>query len=72
MDLEQDVIVTEDHVTKKDLEHAHVTAGQLHSLKKSDEGIILIPQPNEDPNNPLNWTSRKKMTVLLVVSFASM
>ena len=33
-----------------------------------DKKIILIPQPSEDPNDPLNWSSLKKHTILLVVT----
>ncbi|KAK0513985.1 hypothetical protein JMJ35_003707 [Cladonia borealis] len=33
-----------------------------------DKKIILIPQPSGDPNDPLNWSSLKKHTILLVVT----
>ena len=33
-----------------------------------DKNIILIPQPLRDPNDPLNWSSLKKHTILLVVT----
>lgn len=26
-------------------------------LKKTSDGIILVPQPSEDPKDPLVWTS---------------
>lgn len=28
------------------------------------EGIVLIPTPSEDPEDPLNWTSRRKYLAL--------
>ncbi|KAJ6066786.1 uncharacterized protein N7446_003823 [Penicillium canescens] len=28
--------------------------------KGRDENIFLIPQPSDDPNDPLNWPWRKK------------
>lgn len=31
----------------------------------------LIPQPSDDPDDPLNWSWRKKHTVLFVISLAS-
>jgi len=40
-------------------------------LKKSSRGIVLIPQPTEDPQDPLNWPARKKYLILLVIAVAS-
>lgn len=31
----------------------------------------LIPQPSDDPNDPLNWSWRKKHIILLVVAAAA-
>jgi hypothetical protein len=31
----------------------------------SDGAIVLIPQPSDDPNDPLNWSSMKKHLVFL-------
>ncbi|KAF5967368.1 major facilitator superfamily domain-containing protein [Fusarium coicis] len=31
-------------------------------------GLCLTPTPSADPNDPLNWTPRKKYTVLFLVS----
>jgi len=30
---------------------------------------VLIPQPSDDPNDPLNWSSWKKNSILLTISF---
>lgn len=32
---------------------------------------VLVPQPSDDPRDPLNWTERKKFAILLVVAFAA-
>ncbi|KAH8807750.1 major facilitator superfamily domain-containing protein [Xylogone sp. PMI_703] len=40
-------------------------------LKTSKTGLILVPQPTDDPQDPLNWSSRKKITTLAIVSLAS-
>lgn len=37
-------------------------------LKKSKSGIVLIPQPTEDPEDPLNWPRWKKAVMLIVIS----
>ncbi len=32
----------------------------------------LIPQPSEDPADPLNWPQRKKNLILFIVAFAAL
>jgi MFS family permease len=44
----------------------------LHALKhvKGKNGhIILSPQPNDDPNNPLNFSQSKKLVIMAITSF---
>ncbi|KKY16357.1 putative mfs transporter [Phaeomoniella chlamydospora] len=51
------------------------TEGGISSqgLKLAKDGhTVLIPQPSDDPEDPLNWSSAKKTIVLLVVSWASL
>jgi hypothetical protein len=36
-------------------------------LKKSARGDVLIPQPTDDPEDPLNWSRWKKAAILLVI-----
>lgn len=39
------------------------------SLKLTRDGkTILIPQPSDDPTDPLNWSQVKKHVILLIVS----
>lgn len=45
------------------------TDGQL---KHSQDGNILIPQPSDDPDDPLNWSFMKKHVMLLIVSFTAL
>lgn len=41
-------------------------------LKTASNGhTVLIPQPSDDRNDPLNWPSWKKHAVLLTISFIS-
>lgn len=37
------------------------------SLKKTDTGIILHPQPHDDPNDPLNWPVIRKDLCFLII-----
>lgn len=86
----------EDVLDERTAAHFHVRPDNLHLLKHSPSGNILIvrprprrqvtsaplylaltalllqPQPNDDPKNPLNFSARKKWLILLAVSFAGM
>ncbi|KAF1963084.1 MFS general substrate transporter [Byssothecium circinans] len=46
------------------------TAGLKHGTGK-DADIILIPQPSEDPNDPLNWPAAKKFVIMLIIGYGS-
>jgi hypothetical protein len=50
-----------------------LTAIASHRFKsKGDTDIVLVPQPKDDPNDPLNWPRwRKIMAFITVGSFAS-
>ncbi|EXJ96422.1 hypothetical protein A1O1_01548 [Capronia coronata CBS 617.96] len=37
-------------------------------LKKTKDGVVLIPQPSDDPDDPLNWPAWKKGCILLVLA----
>lgn len=47
------------------------TSRLMRHGKSSNANIVLVPQPSTDPNDPLNWTYREKMTVLSVTLFGS-
>ena len=39
-------------------------------LKKTPDGrIALIPQPSDSPDDPLNWSPRKKAITLAIVGY---
>ena len=41
-------------------------------LKVAKDGHTrLIPQPSDDPNDPLNWSWAKKHVILFVISWAA-
>lgn len=65
-------IVVRDDADAEELAAHHLGAKDLQGLKRAADGhTILIPQPNDDEKNPLNWSMRKKWLVLLSVSLAS-
>ncbi|KAJ5726904.1 hypothetical protein N7493_005931 [Penicillium malachiteum] len=46
-------------------------AAILKRAKGSDEKIILVPQPSDDPNDPLNWPLWKKVTIVAIMVFGA-
>ena len=41
-------------------------------LKTTPDGkTVLIPQPSNDPNDPLNWSRSKKYWILAVVTYTA-
>ncbi|KFG85957.1 MFS transporter [Metarhizium anisopliae] len=56
---------SEGYVTRTDTQHRG-------NLKTANNGhTILIPQPSEDPHDPLNWSPVKKHVILFIISFAA-
>ncbi|KAM3164832.1 Protein HOL1 [Lachancea thermotolerans] len=39
------------------------------SLRKTTEDVVLIPQPSESPNDPLNWSKTRKFLHFALMSF---
>ena len=48
----------------------NVTSRLKHGQGKSSH-IVLVPQPSEDPNDPLNWSSVKKLTIVTIIGFGA-
>jgi hypothetical protein len=44
------------------------TSGLKHAKGRNGD-IVLVPQPSDSPRDPLNWTQRKKILLLLIISF---
>jgi hypothetical protein len=48
-----------------------VTGGLKHGTGRNAH-IVLAPQPSEDPNDPLNWSSWRKEMCMYVLCFGAM
>ncbi|KAF2201690.1 MFS general substrate transporter [Delitschia confertaspora ATCC 74209] len=59
------VILSEEHA-----ENLESTAALKHGTGKNAD-IVLVPQPSEDPNDPLNWPMTKKLTVISIIALGS-
>lgn len=45
-------------------------ADNAAGLKTSKDGrYILIPQPSDSPNDPLNWSQRRKWQIIAIVAY---
>ncbi|KIJ51227.1 hypothetical protein M422DRAFT_244411 [Sphaerobolus stellatus SS14] len=42
-----------------------------HAVSATDSDIILVPQPSDDPNDPLNWPRWKKHTTYFVLTYGT-
>ncbi|KAL6241457.1 hypothetical protein RBB50_011721 [Rhinocladiella similis] len=49
--------------------HSEQQTGRLKHGTGKNSHIVLAPQPSEDPNDPLNWSSFKKHLVLAIIFF---
>ncbi|KAH8109544.1 MFS general substrate transporter [Phellopilus nigrolimitatus] len=48
--------------------HVDTSAAQL---KRGKDGIILIPQPSDSPNDPLNWPFWRKTMLMVTITFGA-
>ncbi|KAH6971296.1 hypothetical protein EDB80DRAFT_533797, partial [Ilyonectria destructans] len=42
--------------------------GSHHFIKSEDSHFVLIPQPSQDPHDPLNWKISWKLSAIITVS----
>ncbi|KIW84767.1 hypothetical protein Z517_00155 [Fonsecaea pedrosoi CBS 271.37] len=55
-----------------DVTAGHIDGALLAGLKLAKDGhTVLIPQPSEDPNDPLNWSPFKKHMILVILGIAA-
>ncbi|KAH8703437.1 serine/threonine kinase 16 [Talaromyces proteolyticus] len=52
-------------------EYSLVPRDQLKHGKGRFSSVILVPQPSDDPNDPLNWPQWRKESVLLIIGLAA-
>ena len=57
------------------LEDIHSHSQYVHAagtnLKRTKDGIVLVPQPSDLPNDPLNWSFRRKFMLMLTISYGA-
>ena len=57
------------------LEDIHDHSQNTHApgavLKRTKDGIALIPQPTDSPNDPLNWPFWRKCTLMITITYGT-
>lgn len=56
---------------EKNLSEGEDTASVEPNLKMRD-GIVLMPQPSDDPNDPLNWSWFRKHAAMFTISYLAL
>lgn len=52
--------------------HLFADSDDAHDLKTASDGrTILIPQPTDEPADPLNWPNRKKHLILAIIAWVA-
>ncbi|KAF4634329.1 hypothetical protein G7Y89_g3774 [Cudoniella acicularis] len=51
--------------------HSETVTGELKHGTGKYSHIVLTPQPSEDPNDPLNWSPLRKMTIMLITGLGT-
>lgn len=51
------------HDAEEEQEYQQTGSGPL---KLDPQGLPLIPQPTDSPNDPLNWSRRRKYAIVLL------
>ncbi|KAL2399165.1 hypothetical protein ABEF95_000664 [Exophiala dermatitidis] len=58
-------------ILEEDAAHSEATTGGLKHGTGRNANIVLVPQPSNDPNDPLNWPMSKKLTALGISCWGS-
>lgn len=65
-------IENDGHVLDASAIRAPSSSAQGAYLKTAHDGhTLLIPQPSDDPNDPLNWSSFKKHLFLFIIAITA-
>lgn len=63
--------ITLDAFEEEDLQISDLDGKGEHKLKLDHHGMPLVPQPTDDPSDPLNWSYFEKMSIITMMSIMS-
>ncbi|CZR56108.1 related to MFS transporter [Phialocephala subalpina] len=58
-------------ILEEDIAHSELTTGALKHGTGRSSHIVLTPQPSDDPNDPLNWSQSRKLTIMLITGMGT-
>ncbi|PMD33977.1 MFS general substrate transporter [Hyaloscypha variabilis F] len=58
-------------ILEEDVAHSETVTGDLKHGTGRNAHIVLTPQPSEDPNDPLNWSTARKLTIMLITGMGT-
>ncbi|KUJ23812.1 serine/threonine kinase 16 [Mollisia scopiformis] len=58
-------------ILEEDIAHSEATTGALKHGTGRSSHIVLTPQPSDDPNDPLNWSQSRKLTIMLITGMGT-
>lgn len=47
----------------------HLEVHQHGALKYASKGVLLEPQPSDDPHDPLNFPAWQKISILIILAY---
>lgn len=58
-------------ILEEDVAHSETITGALKHGTGRNSHIVLAPQPSDDPNDPLNWSYSRKLTIMLITGMGT-
>lgn len=58
-------------ILEEDVAHSETVTGDLKHGTGKNAHVVLTPQPSEDPNDPLNWSMSRKLTIMLITGMGT-
>jgi MFS family permease len=58
-------------ILEEDVAHSETVTGDLKHGTGKNAHIVLTPQPSEDPNDPLNWSTSRKLIIMLITGMGT-
>ena len=55
----------------EEIAHSEARTRNLKHGKGSALNVILVPQPSDDPNDPLNWSTFEKHVILFILALGA-
>ena len=56
--------------TIEDVQPEAISGSSSPKQLRSKNGVTLFPQPSDDPADPLNWSTPRKLMTLLIITFS--